>query len=139
MVGDPALEHEVEHGVGAGRDEHRQRPERQADAAAGKSIVAREARNMIIAMPIETMIVEQSIATPVQGSPAWRRMITGRKMNRTNSHKASVERSASDQRAWLFNDGMKCATPPGDRSAILPQDGQAVTHVQGAVARMVPA
>jgi hypothetical protein len=69
---------------------------------------------MIIAKPIDTMIVEQSMATPVQGSPAWRRMMTGRKMNRTNSHKARVERRASVQRAWLFNDGMKCATPPGD-------------------------
>ena len=65
----------------------------------GQSIVAREARNMIIARPIETMIVEQSIATPVHGSPAWRRTITGRKMNRTNSQSASVERSASPQRA----------------------------------------
>ena len=68
---------------------------------------------MIIAKPIETTMVEQSIATPVQGSPAWRRMMTGRKMSSTNSQSATVERRASVQRAWLFNDGMKCATPPG--------------------------
>ena len=67
-------------------------------------------------------------------------MMTGRKMNRTNSHKAIVERSASVQRAWLFSDGMKWATPPGG-GPILPQDGQGVTghHVHGGSTRMIAA
>ena len=58
---------------------------------------------MIIAKPIDTAMVEQSMATPVQGSPAWRRMMTGRKMNRTNSHKARVERRASVPSATRSN------------------------------------
>jgi hypothetical protein len=51
-------------------------------------------------------MVEQSSATPVQGSPVWRRMIAGRKTSSTNSHKATVVRIASDQTAWRFEDGI---------------------------------
>ena len=57
---------------------------------------------MIIARPIENRTVEQSSRVPVQGSPGWRSTITGRKTSSTNSHRATVDRSASNQRAWLF-------------------------------------
>ena len=36
-------------------------------------------------------------------------MILGRKTSSTNIHKATVERRATVQRAWLFDDGMKRA------------------------------
>ena len=44
----------------------------QCQRETAQAIVAREAVNMIIAMQIDTAIVEQSIATPVHVSPAWR-------------------------------------------------------------------
>ena len=37
-------------------------------------------------------------------------MILGRKTSSTKIHEATVERSASDQRAWLFDDGMERAS-----------------------------